>query len=137
MTELAKGKERRREPRAQIARPIYLEPADAHGERFEEVRTTRDLSRYGFYFVTNKGSYLPGMQVNTISAFGGLSLEYVGEVVRVEQLLGDEFGVAVHLLRVRNPIADERTATRSAFRSFARADAPLRVAEQSAARLHF
>ena len=134
MDKLAQWEERRRESRAKIARPIYVEPADPHGERFEEVRTTRDISRYGFYFVTNKGSYWPGMQVHTISAFGCPSLEYVGEVVRVEQLPGGDFGVAVHLLRVRNPIADRHTATRSVFHSFARADAPLRVEELSAVR---
>jgi hypothetical protein len=45
MTQLAHPKERRRESRALIARPVYLEAADPDDEHFEEVRTTRDLSR--------------------------------------------------------------------------------------------
>src|SRR3972149_1335762 len=122
MTKLAQGKERRREPRAQIARPVYVEIADSHDEHFEELRTTRDLGRWGFYFVTEKGSYRPGMQVHAIPAFGCLNCEYEGEVVRVEQLPADEFGVAVRLLRVRDPIAGPHTVTRSTFDSFARAD---------------
>jgi PilZ domain len=126
MTEVKQGKDRRREPRTQIARPVYVEPADPQGERFEEVRTMRDISRCGFYFVTEKGSYWPGMQVHAIPTFGCFNIEFVGEVVRVEPLPAGEFGVAVRLLRVRDPIASPRTATRSTFLSFARADAPLR-----------
>ncbi len=127
MTELVRGKERRREPRAQVARLVYVEPADQRGERFEEVRMMRDLSRNGFYFVTEKSSYWPGMQVHAIPAFGCFNLEYLGEVVRVEPLPAGEFGVAVRLLRVRDPIANPRTVARSIFHSFARVDAPPRA----------
>jgi hypothetical protein len=130
MTELAQGKERRREPRAQIARPVYVETSDPHDEHVEELRTTRNLSRWGFYFVTEKGSYCPGMQVHAIPAFGCLNCEYEGEIVRVEQLPTGEFGVAVRLLCVRNPIAAPNTITRSTFHLFARADAPLQAAHE-------
>jgi hypothetical protein len=125
MAERAQGKERRREHRAQIARPVYVETADPDGEQFEEVRTTKDLGRWGFYFVTQKDSYRPGMQVHAIPAFGCLNCEYEGEVVRVEQLPAGEFGVAVRLLCVRNAVSAPNTVTRSTFDSFARADAPL------------
>jgi len=125
MTRLAQGKERRREPRAQIARPVYVETAGPEDAGFEELRMTRDLSRWGFYFVTKKGWYSPGMRVHAIPAFGFINCEYEGEVVRVEQLSTGEFGVAVRLLCVRNPIAASNTVTRSIFDSFARADAPL------------
>jgi hypothetical protein len=128
MTELTAVKERRRESRAAIARPVYVEAADSHGEHFEELRTTRDLSRWGFYFQTEKDAYRPGMQVRAIPAFGGLNLEYVGEVVRVETLSAGEFGVAVQLLRVHNPIAGVNTLVRSVFDSFARATEPLKEA---------
>jgi hypothetical protein len=130
MTKFAEGKERRREPRAQIARPVYVETADPDGEQFEEVRTTRDLGRWGFYFMTEKGSYRPGMQVHAIPAFGCLNCEYDGEVVRVERLPEGEFGVAVRLLCVRSAIAARKTVTRSTFDSFARAEAPLWAAPE-------
>jgi hypothetical protein len=125
MTELAHPKERRRESRAPIARPVYLEAVDPNGERLEEVRTTRDLSRWGFYFLTEKDIYRPGMRLHAIPAFGCLNLEYVGEVVRVECKSTTEFGVAVRLLRVHNPLAASNRVVRSAFHSFARATCPL------------
>jgi hypothetical protein len=125
MAKLAQGKERRREHRAQVARPVYVESTDPDGKQFEEVRTTRDLGRWGFYFVTEKSSYMPGMQVHAIPAFGCLNCEYEGEVVRVEQLPAGEFGIAVQLLCLRNAMSAPKTVTRSTFDSFARADVPL------------
>jgi hypothetical protein len=130
MAELAQGKERRREPRAQIVRPVYVETADPEGEHFEELRSTRDLSRWGFYFVTEKRSYWPGMQVHAIPAFGCLNSEFDGEVVRVEQLPTGEFGIAVRLVCLRNPMAVLNTVVRSTFHSFARAHAPLEAAHE-------
>ena len=125
MSALSKNKERRREHRAKVARPVYVEATDTNGEQFEELRTTRDLGRWGFYFVTEKRSYQPGMQVHAIPAFGCLNSEYEGEVVRVEQLPTGEFGVAVRLLSVVNAVPARETVTRSTFESFARADAPI------------
>jgi hypothetical protein len=122
---MTQRKERRREPRARIARPVYVETADLHDKHFEEVRMTRDLSSWGFSFVTEKSGYWPGMQLNAIPALGYFNLEYECEVVRVEQLPTGEFGVAVRLLCVRSPIAVPNTVVRSTFRSLARADAPL------------
>ena len=118
-------KERRREHRAKIARPVYVQGADADGMQFEELRTTRDLGHWGFYFVTERDSYRVGMPVQAIPAFGCLNSEYEGEVVRVEKLPAGEYGVAVRLLSVLDaaPVLD--TVTRSTFESFARADAPL------------
>ena len=125
MSAPAEPKERRREHRAKVARPVYVEAEDANGELFEELRTTRDLGRWGFYFVTENGSYHPGMQVHAIPAFGCLNSEYEGEVVRVEHLTTGEFGVAVRLLSVLNAAPARDTVTRSTFESFARADAPI------------
>ena len=111
--------DRRREPRTRIARPVYVQPADLAGEQFEEVRTMNNFSRDGLYFITERGSYCPGMQLHVIPAFGCLNLEYVGEVVRVEQLPAGEYGVAVWLLRIRSLAVNARTAAMSAFQSFA------------------
>jgi hypothetical protein len=131
VSEFARGNERRREHRAKVARPVYVESTDAKGELFEELRTTRDLGRWGFYFVTEKSSYQRGMVVHAIPAFGCLNCEYEGEVVRVEQLPAGEFGVAVRLLSVLDAAPALGTATRSAFESFARADAPLWIVPAS------
>ena len=114
--------DRRREPRVQVDRLVYVQLADSGDSYFEEVRSMRDLSRSGFYFITERDSYQPGMQLHVVPAFGCLNLEYLGEVVRVEQLPGGEFGVAVRLLRVENMVATARSTTMSAFEALARAD---------------
>jgi hypothetical protein len=132
MPQQVRGKDRRSEPRAQSARPVYVESADPRGEQFEEVRTTRDLSRWGLYFVTEKNSYWAGMQLHVIPAFGCFNLEYEAEVVRIEQLSGGEFGVAVRLICIRDSKADLLTASRCAFQSFAMANSPLEPAEPRA-----
>jgi PilZ domain len=110
--------ERRREPRVQVDRLVYVQAADAERGHFEEVRSMRDLSRSGFYFMTERDSYQPGVQLHVIPAFGSLNLEYLGEVVRVEKLPEGEFGVAVRLLRVQNMAGANRSQALSAFEAF-------------------
>lgn len=82
----------------------------------------RDLSRSGFYFTTERDSYQPGVQLHVVPAFGFLNLEYLGEVVRVEQLPFGEFGVAVRLIRVEKMEASNRSNTMATFEALARAD---------------
>jgi hypothetical protein len=103
-----------------------VQPADPSAEQFEEVRTMRDFSRDGLYFLTEEPSYRAGMQVHVIPAFGCLNLEYLAEVVRVERTSTGEFGVALRLLRVKSATGAPQTAPKSAFESFALADMPLR-----------
>jgi len=114
--------ERRREPRVQVDRLVYVQPADADRGHFEEVRSMRDLSRSGFYFTTERNSYRIGIQLHVIPAFGCLNLEYLGEVVRVEELPLGEFGIAVRLIRVEHMAASHRSNTMSAFEAFAMGD---------------
>jgi hypothetical protein len=116
------GLERRREPRVLVDRLVYVKAADSQVGHFEEVRSMRDLSRSGFYFTTERASYQPGNRLHVVPAFGCLNLEYLGEVVRVEQLPLGEYGVAVRLLRVENMRATGRSATLSAFEAFSRVD---------------
>jgi hypothetical protein len=114
--------DRRREPRVQVDRLVYIQMADAGDAYFEEVRTMRDLSRNGFYFFTDRDSYQPGIQLHVVPAFGCLNLEYLGEVVRVEQLPFGEFGVAVRLLHVEKMAANASSTTMAAFQALALAD---------------
>ena len=111
--------ERRREPRTEMARPVYVQPADSSGMRFEEVRTMSNFSRGGFYFITQRGSYRAGMNLYVIPAFGCFNFEYLGEVVRIERLPFGDYGIAVQLLGIRNSAANACTLTKSAFQSFA------------------
>jgi hypothetical protein len=105
-----------------VDRLVYVQAADSQVGHFEEVRSMRDLSRSGFYFTTERASYQPGNRLHVVPAFGCLNLEYLGEVVRVEQLPLGEYGVAVRLLRVENMRATGRSATLSAFEAFSRVD---------------
>jgi hypothetical protein len=114
--------ERRREPRVQVDRLVYVQPADAQRGHFEEVRSMRDLSRSGFYFTTERNCYELGNKLHVIPAFGCLNLEYLGEVVRVETLPDGEFGVAVRLIRVQNMAGANRSNALSAFEAFSLAD---------------
>jgi hypothetical protein len=114
--------DRRREPRVQVDRLVYVQLADSGDNYFEEVRSMRDLSRSGFYFVTERDSYQPGIQLHVVPAFGCLNLQYLGEVVRIEQLPFGEFGVAVRLLRVEETAFNARSTTLATFQALARAE---------------
>ena len=114
--------ERRREPRVQVVRLVYVQLADSGDAYFEEVRTMRDLSRNGFYFTTDRNSYQPGIQLHVVPAFGCLNLEYLGEVVRVERLPFGEFGVAVRLLHVEKRVVNASSTTMATFQALALGD---------------
>jgi hypothetical protein len=114
--------DRRREPRVQVDRLVYVQPADDGQGHFEEVRSMRDLSRSGFYFTTERNCYAVGNQLHVIPAFGCLNLEYLGEVVRIENLPQGEIGVAVRLIRVQNMAGANRSNALSAFEAFTMAD---------------
>ena len=113
--------ERRRETRVQRERPVYVQPADPRDQHFEEVLTMKDYSRGGFYSISEKGPYYAGMKLYVIPAFSCLNLEYIGEVLRVDPLPSGGHGVAVQLLRIRDLMVNARTATMSAYQSFANA----------------
>jgi hypothetical protein len=118
---LALQAERRREARVQMARPVYVQPADPRDQHFEEVLTMKDYSRGGFYFISEREAYYQGMKLYVIPAFGCLNLEYIGEVLRVEPLPTGGQGVAVQLLRIRDLMGKACTPTMSAYQSFAMA----------------
>jgi hypothetical protein len=114
--------DRRREPRTLSDRPVYVQPAALSDARFEEVRTMKDFSRSGFYFITERKSYRQGMQLYVIPAFGCFNMEYIGKVVRIEQLPFGDYGVAVQLLRIGNAVTNVSTVAKSVFQSFALAE---------------
>jgi hypothetical protein len=113
-------RERRGAPRSQSGSLVYLQSAYFQDEQFEEIRTLNNQSRNGCYFVTDRMSYFPGMQLHVIPSVTSHNLEFVGEVVRVEALPAGEYGVAVKLLRVRNVASESHTAVRSVFGSLSR-----------------
>lgn len=92
----------RRSRRVTIGQPVKLRLSGPHGESFEEIGTTRNVSHEGFYFLTKRESYHEGMRLFvTLPYHSPADLrdrDYVGQVVRVEQRDDGQRGIAVQLL---------------------------------------
>jgi hypothetical protein len=98
---LRKG-ERRRKRRAGVSLALRVRPADAKDGIFEEIRSTRNASRDGLYFITPTKRYYEGMQLRVTFPYqpsaGIGSWENRAEVVRVEERADSRMGVAIRLL---------------------------------------
>ncbi len=98
--------EKRRSRRARIAKPLRVRPSEPRDVHFEDTPVSINASKEGIYFHTRRSSYYKGMRVFVTfpfsSAHDPMSCEYVAEVVRVEKLPNDRFGVALHLLMTVN-----------------------------------
>jgi hypothetical protein len=98
--------ERRKKSRAKIARPIRVCPSEPREEHFEDLIVSVNASLDGVYFHSHRAGYYKGMRVFVTFPYSSpndsMNCEYVGEVVRVETLPKDKFGVAVHLLMTLN-----------------------------------
>jgi len=92
----------RQSRRVTIGLPVLLRPAVPRGEFFEEIGTTKNVSREGFYFLTSREYYNDGMRLFVTLPYHSppdlRDREYVGQVVRVELLDDGQRGVAVQLL---------------------------------------
>ncbi len=98
--------EKRRTRRAKIARQLRVRPSEPRDEHFEDLPISVNASREGVYFTTRRNSYYKGMRVFVTfpyrSPHDPMNCEYVGQVVRVEELENGKFGVAVHLQMTMN-----------------------------------
>jgi hypothetical protein len=85
-----------------MGEPVKLHPSSPRGESLEEIATTRNVSREGFYFLTKREYDQEGMRLFvTLPYHSPADLrdrEYIAQVARVELLDGNERGVAVQLL---------------------------------------
>jgi len=90
--------ERRRRRRAKISAQLHVRTANAP-EAFDEVCMTIDVSRDGLLFNANKKGYQRGQSLNVTFPFsteaGALNQSQLAEVVRVTELPGGRFAVAV------------------------------------------
>lgn len=97
---------RRRNRRLKIGQPFRLRPTDPHVESFEDIGTTKNVSRDGFYFLTPCHSYQEGMRLFVTLPYHSSAEpgdhEYIGQVIRMELLEGGQRGVAVQLLSELN-----------------------------------
>jgi hypothetical protein len=102
----ARGEDLRKSPRAPLARPMRVRPSEPRDEHFEDKPISANASREGVYFTTGRTEYCKGMRLFVTypapSANDPISCEYLAEVVRVEKLAEQRFGVAVKLLMTMN-----------------------------------
>ena len=93
--------DRRLKGRARVSQEMRIRTADFDDGNFEEIRSTMNVSRDGFYFVTSHDRYYVGMRLRVRAAAESMAesqWENIGEVVRVHPR-GEAFGVAVAFSR--------------------------------------
>jgi hypothetical protein len=101
--------ERRRTRRVRMGQSLRVRPSDPKDVPIDEIGTTKNVSRDGVYFVTQRESYYLGMRLFVTlpyhSPVNPLNHEYIGQVARVDDLGEGQHGVAVQLLSSadRNP----------------------------------
>jgi hypothetical protein len=95
--------ENRSSPRVRISRKLRVRPSESEFEHFEEFPISANVSKSGVYFYTSLQSYRKGMRLFVTYPFtfanDPMKSEYLAEVVRVEKISNERFGVAIHLLR--------------------------------------
>ncbi len=98
------AQQRRR--RVKISRQVRTRPSDPHDKHFDEVRVTVSASPSGLYFNTRRNSYYKGMRLFVtfpyFSASDTMNCDYLGEVLRVDELPDGRYGIAVRLVSSMN-----------------------------------
>jgi hypothetical protein len=95
--------ENRANPRVRISRKLRVRPSENDYEHFEEFPISANISKSGVYFYTSLQNYRKGMRLFVTYPFtfanDPMKSEYLAEVVRVDEVSHERFGVAIHLLR--------------------------------------
>jgi hypothetical protein len=94
--------EKRRSRRAKMARTLRVRPSEPKDDHFEDLPVSINASKEGILFKTRRTIYYPGMRVFVTFPYSSphdpMNCEYVAQVVRVDKLPNERFGVAVKLL---------------------------------------
>jgi hypothetical protein len=94
--------DKRISPRAKVSRMLRVRPSDPGGESFEELPISVNVSKRGIYFHTNLPNYSVGLRLFVTYPFtfasDPMKSEYLAEVVRVDPLAHNRFGIAVRLM---------------------------------------
>jgi hypothetical protein len=108
--------ELRRGRRAKLARPMRVRPSEPRDDHFEDLPNSVNASKHGIYFVSKNSTYYKGMRVFVTfpySAHDPMSSEYLAEVVRVDILPNNKFGIAVDLKMTVNMSGNTRPGPRA------------------------
>jgi hypothetical protein len=94
--------ENRGSQRVRISRKLRVRPSEGDSEHFEEFPISANISKNGVYFYTSLQNYRKGMRLFVTYPFtfanDPMKSEYLAEVVRVDEVSHERFGVAIHLL---------------------------------------
>jgi hypothetical protein len=111
-SELVRATERRRSVRGSVMVPVRLRPARFDDGIFEDVTSTVNVSRGCVSVTTWLDSYFVGMRLLVtypyISSSRSNGWEYIGEVVRVNELPDGRFRVVAKLQFVMRPSPNPR-----------------------------
>ena len=88
--------------RTKIAQTIRVRPSLPIQDNFDDVARTLNASRSGIYFAARRGAYHQDMRLFVTYPFsttpGTLNQEFMGRVVRIDELADGRRGIAVELL---------------------------------------
>ena len=89
-------------PRVRLPRLVRARPSQPSLEEFDEVLVTVNSSRDGCYFITGSVHYKKHLRLFVTLPYsdvpGAINRDYVGEIVRVDDLTDGRMGIAVNLL---------------------------------------
>ena len=108
--------ELRRGRRAKLARPMRVRPSEPRDDHFDDLPNSVNASKHGIYFVSKNSTYYKGMRVFVTfpySAHDPMSSEYLAEVVRIDVLPNNKFGIAVDLKMTVNMSGNTRPGPRA------------------------
>ena len=108
--------ELRRGRRAKLARPMRVRPSEPRDDHFEDLPNSVNASKHGIYFVTKRSTYYKGMRVFVTFPYSPndpMSSDYLAEVVRIDTLPNNKFGIAVDLKMTVNMSGNNRPGPRA------------------------
>jgi hypothetical protein len=96
------GPERRRNTRLKLAQVVRVRPSDLDLQDFDEILPTSNTTRESVYFVSKNKFYKERMRLFVTypysEALGSINREFVGKVVRIDELGRGRRGIAVQIL---------------------------------------
>jgi len=94
--------ERRKKGRLRVPRMVRIRPSEPHRQDFDEILPTQNSAVDSVYFVSKNQRYKTGMRLFVTHPYsdapGSINKEYLGKVVRTDELDHGRRGVAVQLL---------------------------------------
>jgi hypothetical protein len=80
---------------------LRVRPSETGHEHFADLPVSVNVSKSGLYFHTHRSDYYKGMRLFVTFPFTfaneTTNYEYLAEVLRVEVLSNNRYGIAVHL----------------------------------------